>query len=349
MEFLFNYGLFLAKAVTLVVAIGLIIGLIASVGARNKRGQRGQIEITHLNELYKDMADALKSSILDPAEYKKQAKAEQKAQKKELKAKKNAEEGEAEARRTLFVVNFDGDIKASATDTLREEITAILSVAKPGDEVVVKLESPGGLVHSYGFAASQLARVKSKGITLTACVDKVAASGGYMMACVANRILAAPFAVIGSIGVVAQLPNFHKVLKKHDIDYDILTAGEYKRTLTVFGENTEKGRRKFIEDLEDTHSLFKTFVEENRQQVDVPTVATGEVWFGRQAIEHQLVDDLSTSDAYLTAQVEQADIFEVAYVTKKSLHEKLGMSVAAGFDKVLTSWAGRLFNTRPFQ
>lgn len=235
----------------------------------------------------------------------------------------------------MFVTHFDGDIKASETQELREVITAILSIAKPSDEVVVCLESPGGMVHGYGLAASQLARITEKNIPLTVCVDKVAASGGYMMACVANKIVAAPFAVIGSIGVVAQIPNFHRLLKKHDVDYEMLTAGEYKRTLTMFGENTEKGRQKFVEDLEETHDLFKDFIRQHRSVVDVDKVATGEIWFGTKALEEKLIDAVQTSDAYLFDKKDSADLFEINYVHKRTVMEKLGINAEASLERVI--------------
>jgi serine protease SohB len=204
------------------------------------------------------------------------------------------------------------------------------------------------MVHSYGLASSQLARITGKQIPLTVCVDKVAASGGYMMACVANKIIAAPFAVIGSIGVIAQLPNFHKLLKKNEIDFEMFTAGEYKRTVTMFGENTHKGREKFKEDLEDTHVLFKDFVAQHRPQVDIAEVATGEVWFGRRAFEHKLVDELKTSDEYLLSQSDNADIYEMEYVVKKSLPEKVGLAAQGAVDRLLMTWWERLQNSRWF-
>ena len=210
------------------------------------------------------------------------------------------------------------------------------------DEVVVRLESPGGLVHGYGLAASQLARITQKKIPLTVCVDKVAASGGYMMACVADKIVAAPFAVLGSIGVVAQLPNFNRALKKHDVDYEIFTAGEYKRTVTMLGENTEKGRRKFMEDLEDTHVLFKEFVGEHRPAVNVDEVATGEIWFGRRALEKNLIDLISTSDEYLTAMHPQADIVGVRYEHKKRIQERVGLAAARAFETAFDHTLARL-------
>ncbi len=231
---------------------------------------------------------------------------------------------------------------------MREEISTVLTLAKPTDEILVKVESGGGMVHSYGLASSQLARITQKNIPLTVCVDKVAASGGYMMAGVANKIVAAPFAIIGSIGVVAQLPNFHKLLKKNDIDYEMFTAGEYKRTVTMFGENTEKGRAKFVEELEDTHVLFKEFVNEHRPQVDIAEVATVEVWFGRRAKEVKLIDEIQTSDEYLFAQAETADIYQVEFTHKKSLPEKLGFAAQAAVDRLLMTWWERLNISRWF-
>ena len=247
----------------------------------------------------------------------------------------------------LYVLDFDGDIKASEVDNLREEITTVLSVINPErDEVVLTLSSGGGMVHAYGLASSQVKRIKDKGVPLTVCVDKVAASGGYMMACVADKLLAAPFAVLGSIGVVAQLPNFHRLLKKHDIDYETLTAGEYKRTLTMFGENTDKGREKFTEDLEDTHELFKDFVKENRPQLDMDKIATGEVWFGQRALEKNLVDELKTSDEYLVDSCQDADVYLVSYEYKKTLQERFSMGMHSTVDRLLLTWWDRLQKMR---
>lgn len=236
----------------------------------------------------------------------------------------------------VFVLDFEGDMHASAVELLREEISAVLMIAEPQDEVVVRLESAGGLVHAYGLASSQLERIKRKGIPLTICVDEVAASGGYMMACLADKLIAAPFAIVGSIGVVAQMPNFNRLLKKHDIDFDVYTAGEFKRTLTMFGENTEKGREKFVEELEETHVLFKQFVSEYRSQLDIDKVATGEIWFGKQALEVELVDQLMTSDEYLLEACENADVFVVNYEVRKSLQDKFSDMFVSGADKMFT-------------
>ena len=339
MEFFYDFGLFLAQAFTLVIAILVVVGGIIVLGSRQKKAEHeGHIEIRNLNEKYKQIDDTLRHVITDDETFKADEKAEKKAAKEKVKAaKKLRKKGnggdEAVNRKRLFILFFDGDMKASAADNLREEISAVLPRVGEGDEVLVKLESPGGLVHGYGLAASQLSRIREAGATLTVSVDKVAASGGYMMACVASKIIAAPFAVIGSIGVLAQLPNFHRLLKKNDIDFELLTAGEYKRTLTVFGENTDKGREKFIEELEKTHELFKQFVSTNRPQLDMAEVATGEVWYGQQAIENGLVDDIQTSDAFIQARLADWDVYEVQFVHKKNWQEKLGMAAEGAMER----------------
>ena len=237
----------------------------------------------------------------------------------------------------VFIINFIGDIKASAVDSLRQEISAILTIAKATDEVVIRLESPGGMVHSYGLAASQLSRIRQANIPLTICVDKVAASGGYMMACIGNKIYAAPFAILGSIGVVAQIPNAHKLLKKHDVDYEVMTAGEYKRTMTVFGENTAKGREKFQEDLEITHQLFKDFVAINRPLLNIDEIATGETWLGTAALDKQLVDGIITSDQYLMDKAKEAELYVVHYAIKKGLNERLGLTASSVVESIAST------------
>ena len=356
MEFLSDYGLFLAKAVTLIVCLIIVLSIIMSLRQREIHHEKGHIEVTKLNERYSHMAETLKHAALDPVQFKQDSKAEKRkaklekaANKKAAKAKKTDTETEVPTvKKRLFVLNFNGDIKAHATDHLREEITTVLSLAKESDEVVLRLESPGGVVHGYGLAASQLSRIKNKGVPLTVCVDKVAASGGYMMACVADKILAAPFAILGSIGVMAELPNFNRLLKKIDIDYDVYTAGEFKRTVTTFGENTEKGKQKFREELQDVHILFKDFISENRPSIDIDAVATGEAWPGRRALERKLIDAIQTSDEYITSQQDDADIFEIEYIARKTLQEKLGLPVQGAIENALLKVFERLRYSRFF-
>ena len=346
MEFLANYGLFLLKAITIVAAVGMIIGLIASAGRKQKSNTAANISVTHVNERLDEMAETIKTSILDEKTLKEQEKRKKKEKKEEKKQKKSPGN---EEKKTVYLIDFNGDIKASAVDQLREVISAILLTAKEQDEIVLTLESGGGMVHSYGLAASQLDRIRQRNIPLTICVDKVAASGGYMMACVANKVCAAPFAVIGSIGVVAQLPNFHRLLKKNDIDFEMYTAGEYKRTLTVFGENTDKGREKFTEDLELTHQLFKDFVSQQREAVDIDKVATGEIWFGSKALSMNLVDEITTSDDYITRLAKEHPVYQVEYTTKKTLREKIGLAVEQGVEKGILRLITKLDTSRFFQ
>jgi len=361
-EFLVEYGLFFAKSITVVIAFAAIIMIIAAASSKSKKSQSGgEISVTHFNESLDDMKESLESEILDLDTLKAMDKADkqrEKQEKKEKKAKLKATKKQAkpadseidEAGKRVFVVDFDGDIAASDVEPMREEITALLTLARPEkDEVVVRLESSGGMVHSYGLASSQLERIKRKSLPLTVCVDRVAASGGYMMACLGDKIIAAPFAILGSIGVVAQLPNFHRVLKKYDVDYETLTAGEYKRTMTMLGENTEKGRQKFQEELEDTHVLFKDFVKEFRPVVNIEEVATGEVWFGKRALDVKLVDELMTSDEYLAELATDADVYLIRYEQKQTLADKVSSITTNASDNLILRWVKRLQASRNIQ
>ena len=329
MEFLYEYGLFVAKAITLVLAFVVVVSTIVGVASKQKQG-KGHLEINSISEQLKDVTQYAKEVLLDKIARKKLAK----EQKKEQKSKSKDSTSQKNAPR-LFVIDFKGSMDASEVEHLREEITAILCVAEAQDEVLVKLESGGGVVHGYGLAASQLQRIKTKGLSLTIAVDKVAASGGYMMACVADKLIASQFAYIGSIGVLAQLPNFNKLLKKNDIEFEQHTAGEFKRTLTVFGENNEEGRAKFKEEIEEIHVLFKDFVHSQRPEMDIDKVATGEYWPGVKAKTLGLVDDLMTSDDYILSHYPEREIFSVKYSIKKNVAEKLGMSAAQVAERVL--------------
>ncbi|MBA3536446.1 MAG: protease SohB [Tatlockia sp.] len=304
MDFLAQYGLFLLKALTLVAALLLTIAGILALGRKPKP----TLEIISLNKQHEKTRQRMAHELREE---------------KPVKIKKKDQKKDKADKPFLYVLDFHGDIKASQVDQLRETINAILTVVQEKDEVIVCLESPGGMVNGYGLAASQLQRLRDRNIPLTVCIDKIAASGGYLMACVANKIVAAPFAIIGSIGVVAQLPNFHRWLKKNNIDFELLTAGEHKRTLTLFGENTEKGREKFQEDLEKIHSAFRSYVLENRQQLDIDKVATGEHWLAKDAYDLRLVDTLKTSDDYITAKLADFNAFKITSHVKKSFIEKL--------------------------
>jgi len=338
-ELLFQYGLFLAKIVTVVVAIAVIAVLIINLTQRKR--QRGELRITNLSEQHKEMQEDLALALLDGPQQKIWHKAQKKKLKLEAKAAKaKAKQGEMDTshKPRVWVIDFKGSMDAHEVSSLREEITAVLTVATPQDQVVVRLESPGGVVHGYGLAASQLQRIRDKQIPLTVAVDKVAASGGYMMACVANKIVAAPFAILGSIGVVAQIPNLNRFLKNKDIDIELHTAGQYKRTLTMLGENTEEGRQKFREELNETHHLFKDFVKEMRPSLDIDQVATGEHWYGSQAQEKGLVDEVGTSDELLLGLMEGRDVINVRFMQRKKMMDRFTGSAAESADNLMMRW-----------
>jgi serine protease SohB len=336
LEFLYEYGLFIAKALTIVVAILLAVGGVVGLVSKQKQ-PKGHLEINSLSERLEDIAEHARDLLLSKDEHKAYLKDKKKADKEASKEAKKAAKSEKEetSKGQLFVVDFKGSMDAHEVEQLREEVTAILTVATSKDEVLIRLESGGGVVHGYGLAASQLQRIRDKDIKLTVAVDKVAASGGYMMACVADQVLSAKFAIIGSIGVIAQLPNFNKILKKNDIDFEQHTAGEFKRTLTMFGENNDQGREKFREELEEVHQMFKGFVSDHRPNMEIDKVATGEYWYGAKAKELGLVDTIQTSDDYLLEANKERKIYSVKYAVKKNLAEKFGMAASASLEAAM--------------
>jgi serine protease SohB len=323
-ELILEYSLFLAKTVTVLMALGLVIMMLGRLRRTHQRLPE-TLEVVHLNQKYADMRRVLRQTTLPRRQFHhalRAERAEQRSRKKKLSRSK-------ETPKRIFVLDFHGDITATEVGALRESITAILQEASAEDEVLVRLENAGGLVHEHGLAASQLARIRQRQIRLTVAVDKVAASGGYLMACVADRIIAAPFAILGSIGVLAQLPNFHQLLSRHGIEFEQLKAGDYKRTLTVFGENREEDRARLQAQLDDTHALFQGFVQEYRPKLDLEKIATGEAWHGKQALGLGLVDDLMTSDDYLMGTSGEAELYLVEYSVKKRPFERLVSSIRA--------------------
>lgn len=339
-DFIFEYGMFLAKAVTVVVTVAATLILIAGFSRRGPSGTGLTVE--KLNDKYREMSDLLQRAVLNKAARKKHEKAEKKDRKQEEKADKK------EDRKRVFVLDFKGDIRASAVTHLREEISAVVSVANAHDEVVLRLENPGGTVHEHGLAASQLLRIKSRGIPLTVIVDKVAASGGYLMACIADRVIAAPFAVVGSIGVLAQIPNFFRALEKKGVDFEQVTAGKYKRTVTMFGKNTDEDRAKLKEELDEVHGLFKSLVAEQRPNLDIEAVSTGEHWYGTRALEFGLVDELGSSDDYLMKAVSESDVYQVTFKGKQTLQEKIMSAFESSMQRI-TLWLSELRNQSLFR
>jgi serine protease SohB len=312
-EFLFDYGLFLAKlgtaAVTIVVVVGIIVAL-------TKRGahQEGLL-VEHLNKRLEGLGDTVRLAVQGKDQFKQTSK-ERKKEAKEF-AKKGSQ------RKRVYVIDFKGDIRATATTSLREEVSAVLAAASEDDQVLVRLENSGGTVHEHGLAASQLLRIREKNIPLIVSVDKVAASGGYLMACVASRIIAAPFAIVGSIGVIAQLPNFNRFLEDKGVDFEQITAGRYKRTVTMFGKNTDEDRGKLKEEIEDVHELFKMQILGHRPQIDIERISTGEHWYGTRALELGLIDEIRTSDDFLSEAATEADLYGLTFKRKKTLPERL--------------------------
>lgn len=335
-EILMGYGLFILEIITILLVIIIGISVIISLKQKSAHSS-GELQLTNLNDIYKENSKKLKDFLLSESALKQAEKREKKAEKERIKAEKAQYkkcEKTNDTKPCMYVLSFKGDIQASETAALREEISAIIAVAKPEDEVLLRLESAGGVVHGYGLAASQLLRLKQQGIKLTVAVDKVAASGGYMMACVADKIISAPFAIIGSIGVVSQVPNIHRLLKRYDVDVEVMTAGEFKRTVTIFGENTEKGKQKFQQELEETHLLFKQFVLQNRPHLDIDKIATGEHWFGQQAFNLQLVDEILTSDDLILEVIRNKSVIGVKYIQKKSLIQKFGKQAEDSADNL---------------
>jgi serine protease SohB len=315
-SFLSDYGLFLLEFLT--VAAIVVLAVLIVLSAARKPHEQNRLTIEHINKSLEQRTDAARRTILGKRDSRKLARERKKAD------KHKPESGSAAKRKPrIFVLDFRGDIRASATESLREEVSAVLALADKGDEVLLRLENAGGAVHEHGLAASQLLRLRERGIPLVVAVDKVAASGGYLMACAADRIIAAPFAIIGSIGVLMQLPNFHRVLEEKGIDFEQLTSGRFKRTLTLFGENTDEGREKAREEIVEVHELFKRRVKELRPSVDLEQVATGEHWYGTRALELNLIDEIGTSDDFILGAAETADLYRIGFKRPKKLVERM--------------------------
>ena len=334
-QFLAEYGLFLLKAITIVAAIVVVIGTAA---AASRKGTQEGLEVESINKKYRELASALRKAVLKKPERKRAA--------KEEKQREKAAAKDTTSRPRTFVIDFKGDLKASAVPSLREEVSAILDVAGDGDNVVLRLENHGGVVHEHGLAASQLARIRDRDIPLTICVDKVAASGGYLMACVGSKIYAAPFAILGSIGVLAQLPNFNRFLDSHGVDFEQISAGKYKRTVTMFGENTDEDRAKLKDELEDVHRLFKSAVGRYRPDLDLEKVATGEHWYGSMALDLGLADEIKTSDELLAELATERDLYHLAYKIKQPLQKRLMSNIDGAIEKAYAAGWRHRFESR---
>ena len=334
-QFFAEYGLFLLKALTVLAAIVVVIVVAASA---SRRAHLEGLEVENLNKKYKTLADTLRNAVSSKGERKQAA--------RQRKKESKAEAREPSTKPRSFIVDFKGDVKATAVSSLRGEVTAILDVADTADEVIVRLENHGGVVHEHGLAASQLARIREREIPLMVCVDKVAASGGYLMACVASKVYAAPFAILGSIGVLAQIPNFNRMLDSHGVDFEQITAGKHKRTVTMFGKNTDEDRAKLKEELEDVHNLFKDAVSRYRPDLDLEKVATGEHWYGPRALEFGLADELKTSDELLTERAAERDLYQVSYKIKQPLQKRVMANIDGLLEKAEAAGWRQRFESR---
>jgi len=345
-EFMEQYWSFYHAGVTIFLFAGLALLIKLVFFKRKRRKKEPHLKFKHWNQRFENDFEQLEKELnVAPFLPKEATKLLIKARKKEVKEEKrkdkeksvktistireklkdglNSEEVLKQHSNCVYVLTFIGSIMASEVEQLRDQISFLLQIAQPADEIVVRLTSPGGAVPQYGLASSQLERLKQAGLRCVVCVDTVAASGGYMMAAVADKIIAAPFAIIGSIGVVAGIPNFHRVLQKNEVDYHLFTAGKYKRTVTPFTEVTDEGKQKLQDDITAIHEAFKRLIKEGRPDVDIEEIATGEYWLASQAKEKGLVDEIMTSDDYLGSKLDDCEVIEITTETEQNRIEKL--------------------------
>lgn len=309
------------------IFFGLIFLLLNLLTARKQFQQ--DFSVMTFSEKHQDHQFQLLSKILPKDKFKKVT-------------KQHRQQSEKKFDNTLFVLEYNGDMKASETDYLKQHVNLICTVAQPSDEVLVVVQSPGGLVPQYGYAASQLVRLRDH-CHLTVAIDKVGASGGYMMACVAHKIIAAPFAIVGSIGVLGQVPNIHRLLKDNQIDIEEHTAGKYKRSITMLGENTPEKIEKFKEDLSKTHHLFQEFVKQYRPQVNSEALSTGDHFYASAALhEYHLVDELMSSDSYILDKVGKMNVIYLKTESKGHILSKF-LQLKASFE----SWMAQFSFFKP--
>lgn len=327
MQDLISLGTFLLKtSIVVIAAVYLIAMFFREIRASSLTQKR--ILVQRYADAVRKLSEPLLHRSLAPSQWTARAKSEKRRKKKEAAQTQSPKE-------RIWVLDFEGDVNASAVRDLKDEITALLQVAKPNDQVLVRLESGGGTVVGYGLGASHLERIRNAGMRLVTGVDKVAASGGYMMAAVGDEILAAPFAVIGSIGVIATVPNIRPLLDEKGVRVLEVTAGEYKRTITPFSDVTPERLGKLQDQLSEVHELFKSHVAARRPALDIDGIATGEYWYGTTAQTLGLVDQITTTDDWLLKRLESHDIFLVRTLrpgrkmmqTVERLAAKVGMTI----------------------
>ncbi|KZX82185.1 hypothetical protein A3715_00045, partial [Oleiphilus sp. HI0009] len=281
-------------------------------GCMFKKNSDGRIIVKSLNEEYQEIQDALlKFKPLKPIKS---------SSIRKFKASPN--------KQSIFVLDFKGDKTASSVGSLSKEVSAILSVAKPNDEVFLRLESPGGTITGYGLASQQLIRLREAGIRLVVSVDEIATSGGYMMAAVGDRIIASPTSMLGSIGVIMEVPNFYNLLDRAGVQFHQFTAGKHKRLVSMTNKIGDAAKDQINQDLEKSHELFKNHVHTYRNSVNLESVSHGDVWSAKYCLDNKLVDDLMTSEAYLFDRASRANIFHISWDVERSFSDKLSSFAA---------------------
>ncbi len=204
----------------------------------------------------------------------------------------------------LAVLRFQGlrDLNASGDQRLSEAIDEVLVNRDHFEEAVVIIDSPGGTTHGYGHAYALLERLSASGLKVTACIDRIGASGGYLMALPADRILAGPFAIVGSVGVVAGIPNVKRLLEEKGVSYRLFVAGDKKRVVHFADDDGPEVREYMDEKLAGIHTQFLQAVEKHRgDRVKLDEVRSGDHWSAEESVEKGLglVDELQTSAEYL--------------------------------------------------
>lgn len=320
MDYLYDISLFFLKSLIIVVGLLVVILIPMIQSQKRKAGKKKKLELENLKNRFKPYIQEFHQAHMNKKKYKNYL--------KQLK-KKEPIESEKE-KPNSFLISFTGDKMATQVESLRDEVSLILNIAKPEDEVILLLESPGGAVASYGLAASQLVRLRDR-LKLTICVDTVAASGGYLMASTGHQIISAPFALVGSIGVLFQTPNIHEFLKKRDISFEEITAGKYKRTITPFGKITEEKKQKLQEQIDLVYFQFKNFLKKYRENLDFEKVATGEVWLGAEALKLHLVDKIQCSDDYIMEALKTRNVYKIKLKEEKKLWEKFTKKISSKY------------------
>lgn len=244
------------------------------------------------------------------------------------------------------VLRFEGDTMATGRQDFARMVDEVLHNKERIQRVIVVVNSPGGGVSVYGQMFAGMERMRNAGVDVTACVDTYAASGGYLMSVPAQRIIAAPFAMVGSIGVVSEFMNFNKLLRRLGVEPMTITAGELKRTVTPLSEVTEENKAAYKAQLEAIHRQFIAVVKKYRE-VDADRVCTGNHWTAAESVELKLnlVDGLATSQEYLFEANQTEDLVTISKL--QNPYEKSVLGLARRFihlvaDEVSERFSGRL-------